>query len=40
MSYTLTKTSAFVYICRTLEGVFGVFQQRTSYNLKIKVNAF
>lgn len=40
MSYTLTKSSVFVYICRPLEDVFGVFHQRTSYNLKIKVNAF
>ncbi len=40
MSYTLTKISAFIYICRPLKGVFAVFHQRTSYNLKIKADAF
>lgn len=40
MSYTLTKSSVLVYICRPLDDLFGVFHQHTSYKLKIKVNAF
>lgn len=40
MSYTLTKSSVFVYICRPLDNVVGVFHQRTSYNLKLRLMRF